>query len=86
MIVRDLSDVPCIVMGDMNDVSGSPCMKVFANAGLRDTWWDGGFGYGATIHEPVLYRIDHVMDGIIFVDARQYEKELRQLISKYQNS
>lgn len=26
------------------------------------------------------------MDGIIFVDARQYEKELRQLISKYQNS
>lgn len=26
------------------------------------------------------------MDGIIFVDAVQYEKELRQLISKYQNS
>ena len=26
------------------------------------------------------------MNGIIFVDAVQYEKELRQLISKYQNS
>lgn len=61
LIMRDLSDAPCIVMGDMNDVCGSPCMKVFANAGLRDAWWDGGFGYGATIHEPLAYRIDHVL-------------------------
>lgn len=63
MIVRDLSDVPCIVMGDMNDVSGSPCMKVFADAGLKDAWWEGGFGYGATIHRLLPYRIDHVMYG-----------------------
>lgn len=63
LIVRDLSDAPCIVLGDMNDVCGSPCMKVFANTGLRDAWWDGGFGYGATIHEPLPYRIDHVLYG-----------------------
>lgn len=63
LIVSDLTDVPCIVMGDMNDVCGSPCMKVLKNAGLRDAWWEGGFGYGATIHNPLPYRIDHVMYG-----------------------
>lgn len=60
-IIEDFVDVPIIVMGDMNDVCGSPCMKVFADAGLRDAWWDGGFGYGATIHKPLAYRIDHVL-------------------------
>lgn len=63
LIVRDLTDDPRIVMGDMNDVCGSPCMKVFAEAGLRDAWWESGFGYGATIHEPLPYRIDHLMYG-----------------------
>lgn len=66
LIMRDLSDAPCIVMGDMNDVYGSPGMKAFNNSGLRDAWWEGGFGYGATIHEPLPYRIDHIMysDGL----------------------
>lgn len=66
LIVRDLSNEPCIVMGDMNDVCGSPGMKAFNNSGLRDAWWEGGFGYGATIHEPLPYRIDHIMysDGL----------------------
>ena len=63
MIVSDFSEAPTIVMGDMNDVCGSPCMKVFAEAGLKDAWWEGGFGYGATIHKPMPYRIDHVMYG-----------------------
>lgn len=62
-IIDDFDDVPTIVMGDMNDVMGSPCMQVFADAGLRDAWWEGGFGYGATIHSPLPYRIDHVMYG-----------------------
>ena len=62
-IVSDMRkyDVPAIVMGDMNDVCGSQCIKVFAEAGLHDAWWDGGFGYGATIHKPLAYRIDHVL-------------------------
>ena len=65
-IVYDMRkyDVPTIVMGDMNDVCGSPCMKVFAEAGLHDAWWEGGFGYGATLHHPLPYRIDHVMYGV----------------------
>lgn len=54
-------DTPCIVMGDMNDVCGSTCMKVFAQIGLKDAWWEGGFGYGATIHCLLPYRIDHVL-------------------------
>lgn len=63
LIVRDMTDAPSIVMGDMNDVYGSPCMKVFEDAGLRDAWWNVSFGYGATIHNPLPYRIDHVMYG-----------------------
>lgn len=61
LVVEDISAEPTIVMGDMNDVYGSPCMQVFADAGLRDAWWDGGFGYGATFHDPLPYRIDHVL-------------------------
>lgn len=63
LIVRDLSNEPCIVMGDMNDVCGSPCMEVFENAGLKGAWWEGGLGHGATIHSPLPFRIDHVMYG-----------------------
>lgn len=61
LMVGDFYEVPIIVMGDMNDVAGSPCMTVLEKAGLKDAWWEGGFGYGATIHEPLPYRIDHVM-------------------------
>lgn len=51
----------CIVMGDMNDVSGSaPLLKLEA-LGFTDAWWKGGFGYGTTIHSPLPYRIDHIM-------------------------
>lgn len=60
-IISELNDLPTIVLGDMNDVCGSPCMKVFAGAGLKDAWWEGGFGYGATIHKPLAYRIDHML-------------------------
>lgn len=50
-----------IVMGDMNDICGSSCMLIFKNAGLKDAWSEGGFGYGATFHHPLPYRIDHIM-------------------------
>ena len=50
-----------IVMGDMNDVCGSPCIRVLEDAGLKDAWWEGGLGYGATFHQPLSYRIDHVL-------------------------
>lgn len=61
LIVSDFSESPCIVMGDMNDVDESACMRVFAEAGMTDAWWGNGLGYGATIHHPLPYRIDHIL-------------------------
>lgn len=52
---------PTIIMGDFNDVCGSPTLKIFDKAGFEDAWWKGGLGYGATIHHPLPYRIDHIM-------------------------
>lgn len=52
---------PILLMGDLNDVGGSPTLKELEEAGLSDAWWKGGFGYGATIHRPLPYRIDHIM-------------------------
>lgn len=61
-IVGSISENDCvIVMGDMNDICGSACMQKFNDAGLRDAWSEGGFGYGATIHHPLPYRIDHIL-------------------------
>lgn len=63
-IVSSISERDCaIVMGDMNDICGSACMRIFKNAGLKDAWSEGGFGYGATIHHPLPYRIDHILYG-----------------------
>ena len=59
-IVDSLSDVPALVLGDMNDVPGSPALKTLERAGLKNAWWKGGFGYGATLHKPLPYRIDHI--------------------------
>ena len=52
---------PVLVVGDMNDVSFSDCIRTLENAGLKDAWWTAGFGYGATISQPIPYRIDHIM-------------------------
>lgn len=55
-----------VIMGDLNEVSGGSSMKMLEGAGYKDAWSKGGFGYGATIHHPLPYRIDHVMynDGL----------------------
>ena len=50
-----------IVMGDFNDVSGSKTMSLIEDAGLMDAWWNLGRGYGATIHYPLPFRIDHIL-------------------------
>lgn len=52
---------PVLVLGDMNDVCSSDCINTLESAGLKDAWWSGGFGYGATINQPLPYRIDHIM-------------------------
>lgn len=65
--VRNLNDnlnlnvMPSIVMGDFNDVAGSPTINVLESSGFKDAWWEGGFGYGATIHYPLPFRIDHIL-------------------------
>ncbi len=50
-----------VVLGDLNDVGGSISVRLIENQGLKDAWWEGGFGYGATIHKPLPYRIDHIL-------------------------
>lgn len=50
-----------ILMGDLNDISGSTPLRTLEYSGLKDAWWEGGVGYGATIHNPFPYRIDHIM-------------------------
>ena len=53
---------PIIVMGDMNDISGSYTINHLKDAGLKDAWWEGGCGYGATYHDGWLrLRVDHVL-------------------------
>ena len=37
-------------MGDMNDISGYSSLNLIEDAGIKDTWWEGGFGYGCTYH------------------------------------
>lgn len=52
--------IPTIIMGDMNDLGGSETLRHLKKAGFRDAWWTGGLGYGATYHEPLPFRIDHI--------------------------
>ena len=53
---------PVIVMGDLNDISGSYTIRRIQKAGLSDAWWEGGCGYGTTFHDGWLrLRIDHVL-------------------------
>ncbi len=55
------STLPMIVMGDMNDFDASAPMDSLEDAGMKNAWWEGGLGYGATYHEGWLrLRIDHI--------------------------
>ena len=55
------SQLPIIVMGDMNDFNASAPMDSLNDAGMKNAWWEGGLGYGATYHEGWLrLRIDHI--------------------------
>ena len=60
-IIKDVTERATIIMGDFNDVGGSPALRAFKAAGFHDAWWKGGLGYGATIHYLLPYRIDHIM-------------------------
>lgn len=64
-------------MGDLNDVCGSKAVRNLEDAGLKDAWKNGGFGYGATIHKPFPYRIDHIMysDKLRLLNIRVIDSE-----------
>lgn len=65
-----------IVMGDMNDFNHSRPLEILTSCGLRDSWWEGGFGYGATYHEGWLrLRIDFILhsDKLKLQDIRVIE-------------
>ena len=60
-IIEEESD-PVIVLGDLNDISGSYTIRRIQEAGLYDAWWEGGCGYGTTFHDGWLrLRLDHVL-------------------------
>lgn len=66
-----------IILGDFNDISGSSPLNKIERAGFTDAWWKGGNGYGATIHHPLPYRIDH-----IFYNEGLKLKSIRKVDSK----
>ncbi len=54
--------LPVIVMGDMNDFNKSKPLMILRSSGLKDSWWEGGNGYGATYHNGWMrLRIDHIL-------------------------
>lgn len=71
--------LPIIVMGDMNDFNCSAPMDSLNDAGMKNAWWEGGFGYGATYHEGWLrLRIDHIYynDKLKLKDVKVVETDL----------
>lgn len=49
-----------LIVGDMNDICASRPLRVFYKTGFKDAWTEAGIGYGATFHNPLPYRIDHI--------------------------
>ena len=53
---------PTILLGDLNDIGGSYTLRHIESAGMKDAWWEGGLGYGATYHDHGLrLRLDHIL-------------------------
>lgn len=64
-LIRDCilsEDLPTIVMGDMNDFSGTSPLNTLQKAGLKDAWWERGTGFGVTFREGWMrFRLDHIL-------------------------
>lgn len=77
---RILSDpYPVIVLGDLNDISGSYTINKLKKTGMKDAWWEKGCGYGATYHNGLLQlRLDHVLyqnDKLQLMDVKVINRE-----------
>lgn len=55
-------DLPTIVLGDMNDFSGTAPLNTLESTGLKDAWWERGKGFGITFREGWMrFRLDHIL-------------------------
>jgi len=57
------SDVPTLIAGDLNDLSGSSTLRTLQQRlSLQDAWWQGGLGYGFTfVGKGLFLRLDHIL-------------------------
>ena len=55
-------NIPVLVIGDLNDFTGSECLDRIMSTDLADAWWNSGNGFGITYDAWHLkLRIDHVL-------------------------
>lgn len=57
-----LNKMPVLVIGDLNDFTGSNCLRIIQGKELRDAWCESGIGFGNTYDAWHLkLRIDHIL-------------------------
>lgn len=55
-------EAPTLILGDLNDLSGSYALKTIQGDRLKDAWWEGGLGAGFTYEGfHLLLRLDHIL-------------------------
>lgn len=62
LLSRFVKNRNTIILGDLNDVSGSYSLRTLESLGFKDAWWHGGNGLGLTYSKfPFCFRLDHIL-------------------------
>lgn len=62
LLLRFIKNKSTIILGDLNDVSGSYSLRTLDKLGFKDVWWYGGNGLGLTYSKfPICFRLDHIL-------------------------
>lgn len=64
LIAKELDnvDIPTIITGDFNDLSGSETLNIIQKKGFLDAWWSAGCGFGFTFcAQSMRWRLDHLL-------------------------